>query len=770
MTSGREQAGPIVAKRGEVVRARLPRRPERPPPASPVAISLELDPLEIGRRIWRRKLTVIGTLLLGAFLGTAFAVLREPSYTAYTRVMLESRQLEVVASQSVLSALTPTDEVVETEIEVIVSRSNKEAVARRVGLTDVLQGREAEASTRWTSRLVDGSLLAQAWTAIQDRLGLVGNGGVATAEELAPLEQAIEFLGLHLGARQVGGTAVMEIAATDEDPALAATIANAAADAYLATQVSWKLSATTGANEWLRQRIAELEGDVAEKRQRLEAVRAKVGTLDEGHSTLLTQGQALVNERLLEARNERIKLETELEEAQRAMDAGQMTTVAVMLGSDVIDQLRVSEVSAAQRLAELSTTYGPKHSARLDAENQLRSVRASIDGEVRRSLTSKRNRLAAAQREEDQLDAQLQKQNVSSEELGEQRIQVESLQSEVNTTQTLLDSYRTRFKETTEQQAIIRPDARVISVAVPPIYPDFPSKKAIVAIALVLSAGAGVCLAYLRDVVDRTLRDPDELSLDASVPVLQMLPFVPARRLARGSPADYVIVRPASDYAEALRSLYASLDSLVQPTGCLRILVTSAVSGEGKSATAAAMTRLLQRAGKKTAVLECDLRRPRLANELARGLHGEGGTQHGLSDYLRAEAGVGDIVRTDSASGATVVLAGSTAANSMFLLKSAPMRELVDWMATNHDVVILDAPPVLPIADARVLTDLVDVTLLLCRWGSTRKESCLAALRILKQPGGPPVAAAVSQVDTRRYNAHYDSTYAHARLQHYHRN
>lgn len=770
MTAGGEQAGRSVARMPRhaaepMLRPRVARRPERPaaPPAS--AVTFEVDLVEVWRRIWRRKGMVLAIMLAGLLAGAAFAFLREPTYTSTVRVMLETRQVQVVQSESVLSALTPTDEVIETEIEVMVSRANKEAITQRVGLVDVLEAREADAD--WISRLLEGDLLREAWDEVLARTGLAPDATAAEDEELDPSEKAIEYLGRHLGARQVGGTAVMEVAATDEDPALAAMIASTAADSYLSTQVAWKLAATSGANDWLRQRIQELNQDLAAKRQRLEAVRAQVGALDEGRATLLTQRQTLINERLLEARNERVRLETELAEAERAMTAGQLTSVAVMLGSTVIDQLRVNEVSLSQREAELATIYGPKHSIRLDAANQLRSVRASIDAEVRRSLASKRNQLAAAQRAETELEDQLEAQNASSEQLGEQRIQLDALQSEVNTTQTLLDSYQTRFKETAEQQAITRPDARVISVAVPPIYPDFPGKAAILAIALVLSTGAGVCLAYLRDVVDPTLRAPDDLEHLTPGPILQMLPRISARWLKHNTPADYIVARPTSNFAEALRNLYASLDAMVRPVDCLRVLVTSAVPGEGKSATAAAMARLLQRSGKRVAVIECDLRRPRLAHELARGL--ANGTGHGLADLIRDEVDFAKVIQKDAASGATVVLAGGSADDSMFLLKSRAMGELIDWIAAHHDVVILDSPPVLPIADARVLTDLVDVTLLLCRWGSTRKESCRAAIQALRQPGSPPLAAALTQVDTRGY-AQYDTTYAHPRLQHYYRN
>lgn len=778
MTAGRDRTTPIVSgpvRHGEVARPRPREHVEQAPEVPPSdAVTFEVDLVQIGRRIWRRKLTILLTTLVGLGLATVVALVRDPTYTAFARLMLETRQVEIVEAKSVLSALNPTDEVVETEIEVILSRANKEGVAQRLGLPELLQARAA-ASPSLLTDLAAFPPIAAAWRWITDRSHQVkewlGSDVEAAAGEVSPVEpveEAIMFLGLHLGARQIGNTAVIEIAATDTDPALAARIVNAAADSYLQTQVAWKLAATSGANEWLRQRIAELEADIADKRKRLEAVRAEVGMLDESSSTLLTQRQTLLNEELLRARSERIRLETEYNEAQQAMRAGQLSTVAVMLGSGVIDQLRINEVTLAQKLAELSTIYGPRHSLRLDAENQLNAVRASIAGEVQRGLFSKQNQLAAARRKEAELEAQLSTQNASSAELGEQRILLNALQSEITTTQALLDSYRTRFKETTEQQAITRPDARVISAAVPPIYPDFPSKKAILGLAFVLSVGAGVCLAFLRDLADRTMRGPDDLGRLIHVPVLQALPSIASYWLARGSPADYVIYRPASTYAEALRSLYAAIDSLVRPSDCLRILVTSALPGEGKSSTAAALARVLQRSGKRTAIVECDLRRPRLAAYLLKDADGDRRNTRRLEDFLHGIAGAGDVVQTDVATGATLVLAGEPSENSLFLLKSPAMRELVDWLASTHDVVILDSPPVLPIADTRALIDIVDVTLFLCRWGSTRKEACLAAVQALRQPGSPPLAVAMSQVDLKRF-AHYESGYSYARLHSYYK-
>jgi polysaccharide biosynthesis transport protein len=360
--------------------------------------------------------------------------------------------------------------------------------------------------------------------------------------------------------------------------------------------------------------------------------------------------------------------------------------------------------------------------------------------------------LAAVRQEEEQLQRELDKLREEAKELGHQRTKLSGLQSEIDTMQSLLESYLTRYRETREQEAIIRPDARVITAAGVPEAPNFPSHKLLLLAGFVVSSGLGVVLAFVRDVIDRTVRSVADAERTLNVPVIQALPSIPRRALGDTSPAEYVIRNPASPYAESLRAMVTTLQAVARPNVAQRILVTSAIKGEGKSATAAALARLLQRAGYSVALIECDMRRPTLAKAL------KCPGQIGLRQVLEGDAQMSAALQRDPASGMSFVAAGGTSNNSLFLLQSAKMKEFVKQLSSSHDILVLDSPPVIPLPDAHALSQLVDATVLLCRWGSTSRDLSAAAVRMLSLWGNKAVAVVLSQVDSRRYLS-YESSY-----------
>ena len=735
----------------------------RPAPVSaPTQNVLEVDLFDILRAIWRRRWTVVATMLIGGMLAFVAAMLWPTTYSSSTRVMLESRQTRVVDSSSVLSDLDPTDEVIETEIEVILSRSVRELAALRANLPLLLERRAAGRDEQVIERL-------QRWwwelalPQLHERLPQTLAQWLPEREPQAAktLDDAVAYLYDHLTARQVGNTSVISISVTDANPDDAAHLANIVANEYMANQIAWKRSATSGANSWLSARIGELESELSSKRAEFEKLRGASGYLGSGTASLVDQGQTLINERLLEARANRIRLQTEVASLRRALEENGPEAAATMLSSPIIAQLRLDVNNANQRLAELNQVYGPKHPLRLDAEAQLDRALSDITREAEKEIASRRTALAAASSEEAQLGQTLDQQSERGRELGSQRTTVAALESEIATMQNLLDNYLTRYKETLEQQSIIRADARVISAAVAPDYPDPPSRKLILLGGLFVSGLVGIVIAFTREAMDRTVRSASMAEQVLQVPVVASLP-----RLSSGfrqqAPAEYVLERPTSAYAEAIRNLMTGMGVTASSEGSTSILVTSAIPGEGKSSTAAAMGRLMQRAGHSVALVECDLRRPSLAAML------KCLPNVGLTQLIEGRAAEYEIVQRDSASGMTFIAAGGQSENSLFLLQSPKLRQLLTWLGTTHDLIILDSPPVVPLPDAQVLTDLVDSTLFLCRWGSTQRSTSAAGVRMLIRKGGTPVFGALSQVDRRRSKG-YDLTYSDAGYGHYYR-
>ncbi|MEZ5824011.1 MAG: Wzz/FepE/Etk N-terminal domain-containing protein [Geminicoccaceae bacterium] len=723
---------------------------------------LEVDLFDILRSIWRRRWTVIATMLVGAMIAFVAAMLWPTRYSSSTRVMLESRHTNVVDSGSVVSDLEPTDEVIETEIEIILSRSVRELAALRANLPLLLERRAAgrdeqviDRLTRWWWELAVPEL--------QERLPAELTRWLPEREPQAPktLDDAVEYLYDHLEARQVGNTSVISIAVRDANPDDAAHLANIVANEYMANQIAWKRSATSGANSWLSARIDELESELSSKRAELEQLRGATGYLGVGTASLVDQGQTLINQRFLEARTERIRLQTEIASLRRALNERGPEDVASMLDSPIISQLRLDVNNANQRLAELNQVYGPKHPLRLDAEAQLERALSDITREAEKELASKRTSLAAASAEENQLEQTLAEQSEKGRELGSQRTTVAALESEIATMQDLLDNYLTRYKETLEQQSIIRADARVISAAVAPDYPDPPSRKLILLGGLLASGLVGIVLAYVREAMDRTVRSISVAEQVLQVPVVGALPKLTGG-FRQQSPAEYILEKPTSTYAESIRNLMTAMGVTASSNGSNCILVTSAIPGEGKSSTAAAIGRLMQRAGHSVALVECDLRRPSLARTL------KCLPNMGLTQLIEGRAAEYEVVQRDAASGMTFVGAGGQSENSLFLLQSPKLRQLVTWLGTTHDLIILDSPPVVPLPDAQILTDLADSTLYLCRWGSTLRSTTAAGVRMLIRKGGTPVYAALSQVD-RRQSKGYDVAYSDAGYGQYYR-
>jgi len=726
----------------------LPEPPRPGPPASSPA--LEIDLLEALRSLWRQRRVIALTTALGTTLAVAVALALTPVYTSYTSVMLETRRNQVFETEAVIADLTPTVEVIETEIEMVRSRAIKERVALRLDLPAVLAARaKAESDRPWQQALrwAEDVLLSK----VMAMAPLDGPAAAGAKDDSVSLDDAVLFLSENLQTRQVGGTAVLDIGFTDEDRGFAARVANLFAEEYLQEQVAWKAEATDVATRWLEGQIDELQASVAGKRSALEELRSSSGAVDSGAS-LSAQRQILTNERLLETRGERIRLETEVASIRRLLQAAGPSQIAAGIESEVMAELRLEVSAANRRLAELSSIYGARHPLRLDAEAQLAQALRDVEQEAARALRSRENELAAVRAEEAQLQAALAQDSDEGRALGSERSTIAALESETETMQTLLDGYLTRFNQTAEQHSIIRADARVISAAVPSPYPSSPRRSTIVLIGFVAAGLLGAVTGYLRDVMDRSVRSLGAAEQALGIPILGAIPSLP-REARRQAPVDYAVQRPSSAFVEGIRNVLVGVGLAAGAAAPRTLLVTSAVAGEGKSTAAATAARLLARAGHKVCLVECDLRRPSLALAL------RCSPRLGLLQLLQREAGIADVLQQDPVTGMSVVTAGGSSDNSLFLMQSEELRRFLTYLSTTHQLVVLDAPPVMPIPDTQALAELADAVLYLCRWGTTPKATSSAGVRMLVRRGGAPVFGALSQVDTKAFAA-YEQSYA----------
>jgi capsular exopolysaccharide synthesis family protein len=256
------------------------------------------------------------------------------------------------------------------------------------------------------------------------------------------------------------------------------------------------------------------------------------------------------------------------------------------------------------------------------------------------------------------------------------------------------------------------------------------------AVALVLGTLLGVALAFVVDAFDdrvRTVADLERIS--GAVPTLALIP------VSDSTDPAFVGVRddPRAALAESFRGLRTALKlaAIDQPFRIVQI--TSPTAGDGKTTTVANLAVAIAEGGDRVAVVCCDLRRPRLHDRLMVDL------QPGLTDVLLGDHPLGDAVQR-TAAGVDVLAAGTPPPNPSELLSSEKTAAVVQALALEVDVVLLDCPPVLPVTDALVVSRLADATVVVVDSRSTERRAIRRALQQLEQVGAPVVGVVLNGI------------------------
>ena len=266
--------------------------------------------------------------------------------------------------------------------------------------------------------------------------------------------------------------------------------------------------------------------------------------------------------------------------------------------------------------------------------------------------------------------------------------------------------------------------ARVVDPATPAAFQSSPNKTRDAVLGALVGGFAGALGVIIWTLTDTRMRSRDALGSVSDLPLLGSIPRRPGRP-ARG---PELLARPNGQGAEAYRQLRSALKFSAVEHPIDAIAVTSSVAGEGKTTTAVNVALAYVESGQSVLLVDADLRRPRVAHHL--GVEGS----VGLTTVLVGSIGIDEAVLTHS-SGVNVLTAGDEAPNPAQLLASASMRELVGHFREKFDVVIIDTAPLLSVADATIMSQYVDSTIVVVNSRKTRRtqlERCVDALHAVK--------------------------------------
>ncbi len=274
----------------------------------------------------------------------------------------------------------------------------------------------------------------------------------------------------------------------------------------------------------------------------------------------------------------------------------------------------------------------------------------------------------------------------------------------------------------------------VVAVATPPRFPSSPNKRRDVAAGLLAGIIIGGVVALVRERTDTRLRTASDLSALTAIPVIGEVGASAALQ-QRGSQ-----IAGAGREAEAYRRIRTNLEFLTVGAPSKTLLVTSALSGEGKSTTCVRLAASLAEAGLRVLLVDADLRRPSIAAYV--GLE----PSVGLTTALVGRASLQDLVQPTAHPSLHVLTSGAIPPNPAELLGSSSMRELLGAMTDRYDVVVLDSPPLLAVTDAAVLSRMVASTVLVAGCSKLRRPQLVEALATLERIDAPVIGIVANQV------------------------
>ena len=721
------------------------------------------DGMELFRKLWRRRGTIVVATLATALVAALATLGMTPRYTAETQLLVGLATPDVADMTSVLKGIDPNEETIETEGYVLESRGLAAQVVHRLALD---QDPEFNPMLRHPSFLTRAYYFATDFVHydVMDPLrGLfgarAGQSKPLTDAERAARRQSIvtDVLLDRIDVTPLKKSHVLDVTVQSQSPALAARIANTLAQVYIDQEMVRKASAAQHATSFLDQQIARLRTQAENAERAVEEYRQKNGLYETKSDTVTAQQIDELNQQLIISASARATAMANLEQA-RAVEhnPAAIDTLPTVVDSPLIQALKEKEVEIERTQAQLASIYGPDHPKIRDIKAQLADVRSKIAIEVRKVVEALQRQAQAANAQYQSLSANLAHLQNELGAANGKSIQLNQLQQQADAAQALLTNFLNRSKETSAQEDLDAPDATVISAATPPDRPNYPPTGMIVLLGTIGGSFVGMLIALVRENLDRSFRTGDDIERTTRLPLLAMIPSFKGQEFAKRPLA----FEPDSPFTSSIRTLYTRLAMSGGATSPKLIMLTSAAPHEGKSRIAIAIARLAAQAGHRVIVVDCDWQRPIQHSFFRRPM------SPGLADLLSGSATPEQAVYLDPGSRVHALFAGKIGTMEDHPQRFARLRLLCKTLARHYDLVVVDAPPVLAGSEVLPLSRMMDRVAFVVKWGDTPRDVVMSALRQLYYARGRVAGTVLSQVDPKRYRRYGvgEVTYPYRRM------
>lgn len=714
----------------------------------------EIDLLKLWQTIWNRKWSIITLTLVVAMVTVLIVLSLTPIYRAAATLLIEQKQAKVVSIEQVYGLDGSGNEYLQTQFELLKSRSLAERVVRELGLTThpEFDPRQQEAP------LID----IKGWLGNLNLNSLVpGVFPEDLEEELPPTEDEIfdkvvvAFM-QRISVEPQGKSQLVRVQVDMADPRMAAQAANRLAQGFIESQLEASMEMSASASSWMNSRLGELRSKLKEAETQLQAFREKENLVDIGGVATISAAElAATSDRMVDARRNRAEAESLYRQVQSMKSGGwrKLATVSAVLGDPLIQQFKVDEARAKAKIDELSKRYGARHPTMEAARTELAAAEASLRGQVEQVVAGIERNYRLAVANEQSLRSSVNENKAQIQNISRKEFQLSELQREVDTNRALYDTFLTRIKETTATSDLDTANARVVDKAVVPKVPVKPKKALIVLLATFLAGLVGVGLSLLLEMLNNTFKSVDDVEQKLNLPVLGLLPLI--KKHDRKQLAHLFAADTNHSFSESVRSIRTSVVLAGLERAQKVLLVTSTVPGEGKSTVSASIATALAQV-EKVVLIDADMRRPTLAKNFDFAV----GTP-GLANVIAGTAELDQAIQ--QINGVDMISAGTVPPNPLELLSSERFAQLIQQLSERYDRIVIDSPPTQAVSDALVVGSLADALIYVVKHDDTAIPLVQKGVGQLLQHNVPVTGVVLNQVDVKKakkqgysYGGYYD--------------
>ena len=674
-------------------------------------------------RVWRtmvnRRYIILGIVAAAIVLGFLITLTVTPLYTATTRIEISREQdkvadVERVQSDQMVQELT----FYQTQYSLLNDRSIAERVVRALRLSTDPQFAQAFDLTS-----VEGA----------------ARGKVAD-------DTAIGILLANVTVKPLRGSSLIDIDFESPDAKLSAKIVNEWVNQFIRAKMDRRFGATADARNFLEQRLEQLRTNLEKsERELIEYAKSQgIVSLDRVRDgatnttterTLVASDLEAANVALAAARADRIAAEAQMRRNSNA--------AAVL--NPTLQNLRQRRAELAANVANLEALFGSAYPPLLASRSELANIDRSIASETGRAKSTVSEAYNGALDRERLSEAQFARLKSAYGDQQSGSVRYAILSRDADTNRQLYQSLLQRYKEI-GVAGVGANDVAVVHRAMPPTSRSSPRLALNLALAALLGLLLAAAVVFLLEQIDQSVRDPAEVENKLQLPLIGSIPTT------QGNLLEDVFDKRSETY-EAYLSVRSNLGFLTAHGAPRSMVITSSRPGEGKSTTSVMLSHMFAEQGRSTVLVDGDMRNSSLAKYLGFERH------EGLSSYLAGEGELDKLLVKPDRYAFTLMPAGRVPPNAAELLDTDRFDKLIADLLTRFDQVIVDAPPLLGLADTPLIARKVEGAVFVIEANRGKLRIIRTALRRLQMAGAKVFGAIVTKLDDR--NASYGSGYGY---------